>query len=69
MKMPKNKDWVHSVMLVYNFLIAWYTKGEERWVQHLVGNPKEKTPFGRPRSRWEGSIKIDVEEGGGGGQD
>jgi hypothetical protein len=27
-----------------------------------VGRPEEKRPHGRPRLRWEGSIKIDVQE-------
>ena len=30
----------------------------------LVGKPEEKSPLGRPRCRWEGSIKTDIEEVG-----
>jgi hypothetical protein len=26
----------------------------------LVGKPEEKRPFGRPRRRWEDSIKMDL---------
>jgi hypothetical protein len=50
-----------------------------RWARHvarmresrvvhgvLVGRPEGKRPFGRPRSRWEDNIKMDLQEGGGG---
>jgi hypothetical protein len=30
----------------------------------LVGKPEEKRPLGRPRSRWEDNIKIDLHEVG-----
>jgi hypothetical protein len=33
----------------------------------LVGRPEGKTPLGRPRSRWEGNIKMDLWEIGIGG--
>jgi hypothetical protein len=33
----------------------------------LVGRPDGKRPFGRPMRRWEGNIKIDVQEVGWGG--
>jgi hypothetical protein len=26
----------------------------------LVGNPEGKKPFGRPRSKWEGNIEMDI---------
>ena len=32
----------------------------------LVGNPEGKRPLGRPRCRWEGNIKMDLQEFGGG---
>jgi hypothetical protein len=32
----------------------------------LVGKPKGKRPLGRPRSRWEDGIKMDLREMGGG---
>ena len=32
----------------------------------LVGKPKGKSPLGRPRRRWEGNIKMDLQEVGGG---
>jgi hypothetical protein len=35
----------------------------------LVGNPEEKRPLGRPRSRWVDSIKMDHREVGWGGMD
>jgi len=44
--------------------------GERRGVYRvLVGKPKEKRPLGRPRRRWEGSIKKDLKEIGCGGMD
>jgi len=35
----------------------------------LVGKPEGKRPIGRPRRRWEDSIKIDLQELGRGGMD
>ena len=32
----------------------------------LVGKPEGKRSLGRPRRRWEGNIKMDLEEVGGG---
>jgi hypothetical protein len=32
----------------------------------LVGKPEGKRPLGRPRCRWEGNIKMDLQEVGGG---
>jgi hypothetical protein len=41
--------------------------GEERGVDRvLAGKPEGKRPLGRPRRRWEGNIKMDVQEVGGG---
>jgi len=41
--------------------------GEDRGVQRvLVGKPDGKRPLGRPRRRWEDSIKMDLQEVGGG---
>jgi len=31
----------------------------------LVGKPEGKRPFGRPRPRWEGNIRINLGETGG----
>ena len=33
----------------------------------LVGKPEGKRQLGRPRSRWEDNIKMDLREVGGGG--
>ena len=33
----------------------------------LVGKPEGKRPLGRPRHRWEGNIRMDLQEVGGGG--
>jgi hypothetical protein len=46
-------------VLFFKFNILIYV-----WV--LVGKPEGKRPLGRPRRRWEGNIKMDVEEVGGG---
>jgi 3-oxoacyl-ACP reductase-like protein len=44
--------------------------GEGRSVYRvLVGKPEGKRPLGRPRSRWEDNIKIDLQEVGCGGMD
>ena len=44
--------------------------GERRGVcRVLVGKPEGKTPLGRPRRRWEGNIKMDLQKVGGGGMD
>ena len=41
--------------------------GEGRGVHRvLVGKPEGKRPLGRPRRRWEDSIKMDLQEVGGG---
>ena len=43
-------------------------KGEVRGVHRvLVGKPEGKRPLGRPRCRWEDTIKMDLQEEGGGG--
>jgi hypothetical protein len=41
--------------------------GEDRDVHMvLVGKPERKRPLGRLRRRWEGNIKTDLQEVGGG---
>jgi hypothetical protein len=41
--------------------------GEDRGVHRvLVGKPQGKRPLGKPRSRWEDNIKMDLQEFGGG---
>jgi len=45
-------------------------RGEKRGVYRiLVGKPEGKTPLGRPRSRWEDNIKMDLRGVGCGGMD
>jgi hypothetical protein len=39
------------------------------YIRDLVGKPKGKRPFGRPRCRLEENIKMDVHEVGGEGMD
>jgi hypothetical protein len=41
----------------------WEDRGGHRV---LVGKPEGKRPLGRPRHRWEGNIKMDLQEVGGG---
>jgi hypothetical protein len=42
--------------------------GEERGVHRvLVWKPEKMRPLGRPRHRWEGNMKMDLEEVGRGG--
>jgi hypothetical protein len=44
--------------------------GEERGVHRvLVRKPAGKRPLGRPICRWEGNIKMDLQEFGGSGGD
>jgi hypothetical protein len=44
--------------------------GERRGVHRvLVGKPEGKRPLGRPRRRWEGNIKMDLQEVGCGSMD
>jgi hypothetical protein len=43
---------------------------EERYVcMVFVGKPEGKRPLGRPRRRWEDSIRLDLQEVGCGGMD
>jgi hypothetical protein len=60
--------------------IVWVVKSRRmRWAGHLarvgvnrgvhrvlVGKPEGKRPLGRPGSRWEDNIKIELQEVGGG---
>jgi len=44
--------------------------GDRRGVYRvLVGKPEGKRPHGRPRSRWEDNIKMNLQEVGCGGMD
>jgi len=44
--------------------------GDRRGVYRvLMGKSEGKRPLGRPRSRWEDNIKMDLEEVGCGGMD
>ena len=36
--------------------------GEERFIQGFGGKPEGKRPLGRPRRRWEETIKMDLQE-------
>ena len=40
--------------------------GGQRCAQGVGGEPEGKSPLGRPRSRWEDNIKMDLQEVGGG---
>jgi hypothetical protein len=44
--------------------------GERRIVHSImVGKPEEKRQLGRPRRRWQGNIKVNLQEVGHGGMD
>jgi hypothetical protein len=43
--------------------------GQESRIQGFGWKPEEKRPLGRPRSRWEDNIKMDLQEVGCGGMD
>jgi hypothetical protein len=44
-------------------------EGWEWHVQGFGGKPEGRRPLGRPRSRWEVNIKMDLQEVGCGGMD
>jgi len=65
---PNNVRVIKSIRMRWAGHVA--RMGERRVVYRiLVGNPEGKKPLGRPRSRWEDNIKIDVQEVGRGGMD
>ena len=41
--------------------------GGERCAQGSIGKPEGKRPLGRPRRRWEDTIKMDLRQVGVGG--
>jgi hypothetical protein len=45
------------------------TRAKQNAYRILVGKPGGKRPLGRPRSRWEDNIKIDLREIGWSGMD
>jgi hypothetical protein len=56
-----------SLLVVKSRRIRWAGHvahiGEDRGVHRvLVGKPERKRPLGRPRRRWEGNIKMDLQE-------
>jgi hypothetical protein len=77
-KREEDGSWrkVHSlysslniVMVIKSRRMRWAghvaRMGEGRGVRRaLVGRPEGKRPLGRPRSRWEDSIKMDLRETG-----
>ena len=40
----------------------WHIRGEERYIERLVGKSEGRRPLGRPRRRWKNNIKIDFPE-------
>jgi len=40
----------------------WASMGDRVAYRALVGNPDGKMPLGRPKHRWEDSIKMDLED-------
>ena len=60
-----NEINIHNTSCVWAGHVA--RMGEDRGVQRvLVGKPEGKRPLGRPRRRWEDTIKMDLQEVGGG---
>jgi hypothetical protein len=54
-------------IFLLSFVSPIVRMGEGRGVHRvLVGKPEGKRPLGRPRRRWEGNIKTDLQEVGGG---
>jgi len=37
-------------------------RGEEHKMYGVVGKPKEKKPFGRPKRRWEDNIRMGLKK-------
>jgi len=37
-------------------------EGEEKLYRVLLGKPEGKRPLGRPRRRWEGNVKMGLQE-------
>jgi hypothetical protein len=69
-----HNDEVHSLYSSPNIVRVIKSRGM-RWAGHvarmvegrvvyrvLVGRPEGKRPLGRPRSRWEDNIKMDLRE-------
>jgi hypothetical protein len=42
----------------------WRVGGEKKRIQDLVGKPEGKRLLGRPKRRWEGNNKMDIQEVG-----
>jgi hypothetical protein len=68
------RDERNIIMMIRSKRMRW-TGHVARWQRErnaykiLVGKPEEKRQFGRPRCRWEGNIKMDLEEIGSEGVD
>ena len=65
---------LNTVRVIKSRRVRWaehvVCMGERRGVYRVfVGKPEGKRPLGRPRSRWEDNIKMDLQEVGGGGMD
>jgi len=57
---------------MYRFLqyLALFHTGEKKGIYRvLLRKPEGKRPLGRPRHRWEGNIKMDLQKAGCGGVD
>jgi hypothetical protein len=49
--------------------LFYYLKNYYYYYTILVGKPEGKRPFGRPRRRWVGNVKMDFREVGWDGRD
>jgi hypothetical protein len=59
---------IRNVIIIMGWVGHVARMGEERGVYRiLLGIPEGKRPLGRPRSRWEDNIRMDLQEVGCGG--
>jgi hypothetical protein len=75
-------SWMFTICTPHQMLFRCSNKKTTAWVGHgarlgdggvackiVVGRPEEKMSLGRPRSRWEDKVAIDLQEVGYGGTD
>jgi len=64
----------NTVRVIKSWRMRWagnvVRMGERRGeYRDLMGKPEGKRPLGRPKRRWQGNIKMDLQEVGSGGMD
>jgi hypothetical protein len=58
-----------NIVQVIKSRMRWACTADGRVYRVLVGKPKVKRPLRIPRCRWEGNVKMDLQEVGGGGRE